>query len=674
MNSTSQYFASSQRGFATILVVLLVGLALGASVLGTAYYLRSSQKSLVASHALTNAQSGAWTGVEIFRKYLNDLDGETILSLNNQTLHLNVQAGRELTVSQIQTARVSTSPETYQVAAQIQNMSTTSEASSTIGIVYEVTPDGAATPGEDKPNGSTSFPEAMNFYGDLDAKGGIYLSNGDNERAVINVAGNFTANSITGIKTLNVIGDVNINGAGIQGLENIFTNSNVNLTGSGTVKLISAKGKVTTSGAWAADNIYADQDVTIGSSNNFKSIDTKMSLSVSGNSTINNATVGQKITVTNGSIQKSVANSDIKYSVWNELNSAQSGGVFSCVGTSWNKFSMLSATGFSNCPNLPEKMKFLPTGTQVAFPSGALATVTMTGKPLVNAYVYEQQANYVFDVDNQNRITVYVRHVDGIADGQYFLAKKNDRWGALCQSVEADSGKKQTEVTCSSESITNLQHQNLTWFKKIISYESGTWKLEDYQTQISSIAPGVILFKGHVSIPQGKYSNTIIATGNINYGGSVILNAPNPAGAAQVCSANYFKMPTNLCRSKSELIPANIGNIALLSGSCSDSSSLTTCESSYFGGNITLGGSATINGNIIAGNKLITGGSTNIKGSILAAAHTSDKKSSLGGSTNIDFDGKDEDDTTITLPGDEVEQPPTTSNTEKAKIKWSRYI
>ena len=229
-------------------------------------------------------------------------------------------------------------------------------------------------------------------------------------------------------------------------------------------------------------------------------------------------------------------------------------------------------------------------------------------------------------------------------------------------------------MTCSSESITNLQHQNLTWFKKIISYESGTWKLEDYQTQISSIAPGVILFKGHVSIPQGKYNNTIIATGNINYGGSVILNAPNPAGAAQVCSANYFKMPTNLCRSKSELIPANIGNIALLSGSCSDSSSLTTCESSYFGGNITLGGSATINGNIIAGNKLITGGSTNIKGSILAAAHTSDKKSSLGGSTNIDFDGKDEDDTTITLPGDEVEQPPTTSNTEKAKIKWSRYI
>ncbi|RZG48990.1 hypothetical protein [Acinetobacter wuhouensis] len=676
MNTQKLIFSSSQRGFASVLIVLLVGLALGGSVLGTAYYLKSSQKSLVASHALTNAQSGAWTGVEVLRQYLNNLDGATILSLNDNSLKLKIQDGRELNVNHIAATQTSTSPEVYQVSAQVQNLSTRSEASSTIQIVYEIRPDATSTPGEDNPGGSTSFPEAMNFYGDLTAQGGIHLSNGDSERAVINVAGNFTANSISGIKTLNVIGDVNINGAGIQGLENIYTNGNVNLNGSGSVKLISAKGKVTTGGSWSADDIYADQDVTIDSSSTFKTIDTKASLLVSGNSNITTATVGQKITVNNGSIQKALANSDIKYNVWNALNSAKSGGNFTCVGESWDNFSSLSAVNFTKCKQPSSKIESLSAGTKVAFPTGAIATVTMTGKPLVNAHVYEQQANYVFDVDSQNRIVVYVRHVEGIEDGQYFLAKNGNLWGALCRTVESSSNKKETDPTCTSESVTNLQHKNLTWFKKIISYASGTWSLEDYQKEITSIAPGVILFKGNINIPQGKYSNTIIATGNINYGGSVTLDAPNYAGANTTCLANYFKMPTNLCRSKVELIPASIGNIALLSGSCSNSSSLEACEANYLGGNITLGGSATIQGNIIAGNKLITGGSTNIKGSILAAAHTSDKQSSLGGSTNIDFDGKDQDDTTIIIPGGDGddEEAPSSGSSEKAKIRWARYI
>ena len=56
---------NTQSGFATVLVVLLVGLAVAASALGTAYYINTSQRTLVSSHALTNAQSGAWSGVEI---------------------------------------------------------------------------------------------------------------------------------------------------------------------------------------------------------------------------------------------------------------------------------------------------------------------------------------------------------------------------------------------------------------------------------------------------------------------------------------------------------------------------------------------------------------------------------------------------------------------------------
>mgnify|MGYP006929042270 FL=1 len=184
MNSTCRPFASSQQGFATILIVLLVGLAIASSVLGTAYYLKSSQKSLAASHALTNAQSGAWTGVEVFREYLNDLDGTAILALpKDKSIMLNVQHGRKLKVDHIEPLQTSISPEKYQVSAQIQNISNTSEASSTIQAVYEITFDSSSS---QPPNGKI---EGINIYGDVTVSGGVHINGGD--KALINIQGNF---------------------------------------------------------------------------------------------------------------------------------------------------------------------------------------------------------------------------------------------------------------------------------------------------------------------------------------------------------------------------------------------------------------------------------------------------------------------------------------------------
>lgn len=109
---------NSQRGFATILIVLLVGLAVAASALGTAYYINTSQRTLVSSHALTNAQSGAWSGVEIFRKYLLSRSESDLTKLNGESLTLNVQGGSALSVNSITTSQVSTSPNIYRVVAR----------------------------------------------------------------------------------------------------------------------------------------------------------------------------------------------------------------------------------------------------------------------------------------------------------------------------------------------------------------------------------------------------------------------------------------------------------------------------------------------------------------------------------------------------------------------------
>lgn len=64
---------ATQRGIATVLILLLVGLSLSAAVLGTAYHIRSQQQLDVAIHAQTQAQMKAWTGAELVHQYLKKL-------------------------------------------------------------------------------------------------------------------------------------------------------------------------------------------------------------------------------------------------------------------------------------------------------------------------------------------------------------------------------------------------------------------------------------------------------------------------------------------------------------------------------------------------------------------------------------------------------------------------
>ncbi|WP_262443060.1 FapA family protein [Acinetobacter ursingii] len=659
-----------QSGFATVLIVLLVGLAVAASALGTAYYINTSQRTLVSSHALTNAQSGAWSGVEIFRKYLLSREETDLTKLDGQNLVLNVQDGKELKINNITSTQTSTAPNIYRVTAKVQNISDNSAASSTIQVVYEI----SFTNDNPNNNGNsgnvTTFPSAMNFYGDLDANGGITISNAG-DRAVVNVAGSFsTGSGLTGIKELKVMGNVNISGGGITGLENIYSNGNVTLNASGTANLVSAKGKVETSGGVTAKDIYADGDVTYGSSGTSNSIDTKGSITVSGGATVNKATAGKTINVGNGTINTSLANSDINYAVWNSLQTSKSGGTFYCKSPWWNSYTSISAVSFSNCPTDTSKLIKLAAGTQVAFPTGALATVSLNQKPIINASYYETQANYTLSLNNQNQIMVYVRSVNGVPEGSYHLAKlKKDNkqsWGYLCKTVDSNN-------FCTSNVVANFGNEK-GYVNEIITYSNGVWTVNDNQQSVNSIASGIVFFKGSLKLVMGKYVNTFISTGNIEYGTSITLTAPNYADASQTCGSTYYPMPTNLCSSTTALSYASLGNTALLAGSCTDSSTSDTCSSTYVGGDISFGSSATVYGNIIAGNKITTSGSTNIKGSMLAAALGQNSGSTFGGGTTIDMNGLGEDKTTITVPSNEEDDNQSESTTERVKIKWARYI
>ncbi len=667
-----------QSGFATVLIVLLVGLAVAASALGTAYYINTSQRTLVSSHALTNAQSGAWSGVEIFRKYLLSREETDLTKLDGQNLVLNVQDGKELKINNITSTQTSTAPNIYRVTAKVQNISDNSAASSTIQVVYEI----SFTNDNPNNNGNsgnvTTFPSAMNIYGDFDANGGIKISNAG-DRAVVNVAGDFsTGSGLTGIKELKVMGDVNISGGGITGLENIYSNGDVTLNASGSVNLVSAKGTVTTTGGVTASTIYADGDVTYNGSGASKSIDTKGSITVNGGATVNQATAGVNILLGNGTINNSLANANFINKTWNKILSAKSGGTFTCVSTDWSDFTSIAAVKFASCPTNTTKLTTLAAGTKVAFPTGALATVSMNQKPIINALSYESQANYAFSVNAQNQIMVYVRSVNGVTEGSYHLAKTKitttkgkktdtaDSWGYLCKTVDSNN-------FCTSDVVANFANQK-TYVNEIITYSNGVWTISDNQQEVNSFAGGILFFKGSLNLSMGKYVNTFISTGNIAYGGSITLTAPNFADASQTCGSTYYSIPSNLCSSTTALSYASLGNIALLAGSCTDSSTSDTCSSTYVGGDISFGGSATVYGNIIAGNKITTSGSTNIKGSMLAAALGQNSGSTFGGGTTIDMNGLGEDKTTITVPSNEEDDNQSESTTERVKIKWAKYI
>ena len=90
---------------------------------------------------------------------------------------------------------------------------------------------------------------------------------------------------------------------------------------------------------------------------------------------------------------------------------------------------------------------------------------------------------------------------------------------------------------------------------------------------------------------------------------------------------------------------------------------------SYQGGNITLGSSSNVYGNVRAGNEFSSGGSTTIHGFVSALALGSKVANSLGNSTTFDLRNLP---MTFKLqgPGGSEEA----SGPGGVRLKWSRYL
>ena len=785
MTIENKQISSAQQGFATVLIVLLVGLAVAASALGTAYYINMSQKSLVSSHALTNAQSGAWTGVEILRQYLeilakdgsiSSLNEESFLSLNVQGKTCNLQNEEvcPLQVKIISSKEVGTDSRQFRVTANIQNISEKSEASSTIQAVYLID----MVSNNSNAINNTSI-NAIDIYGDLNVSGGIEIKGGKD--AIINIYGNLTSsgNTFTGVSELNVTGNVKLSGGG-EKIKTITSNADVYLGAGTEVDYVYAKGKVTVDTGKQGGEIYADKDIIIKNggvkvANTLNNIELSSGgigekLVAGGYITVSNGSVGTAhaqgnisfkgnaatalvsggdITVSNGSVGTVKAVGKILAKGGNITNALAKGNItldsnsVTLTNSTTEKYFICNAEWWSNLNSIyAQEVKYLKTNClrnssasintssipTVSFsinepekPTGSTKTVIISQGIKINANDYLSDANYIFSTDSNGRIKVKVQNVWNQSKtvdytGDYYLAKiriggnkdwkGNEYTGYLCSQLQENDNqfcKYDTNRTVeyikhnewyTEEKVTvdYKYHYQLKLFPnepnttngQFITYENNTktWILAVTDSKHSttnieapttpSLAPGIMFFYGNLNIGQGSYTNTMIATGDINASIPAVYS-PNYSGADKVCNVSGYQMPINLCISTSVLTKIDVANNALIAGSCANSTSLASCKLTYTGGNINLSSSAYIYGNIIAGSRFNTSGRSSVSGSITSANLGTSSLNSSSFNSNLTIDLTNVDSVGIGSSEDN------TSDTNDiasivAKVKWARYI
>ncbi|AAQ61742.1 hypothetical protein [Chromobacterium violaceum] len=245
-------------------------------------------------------------------------------------------------------------------------------------------------------------------------------------------------------------------------------------------------------------------------------------------------------------------------------------------------------------------------------------------RPRLDAYDYRGQAHYVFTHAADGGVRVTVRKIHGLADGEYRLGRDPDKQlpNYLCRATDANGVcRAPATLICKGHSPQN---------DCFAGSRPGQWKLDGV-----TFAPGVLWFDGDLEVGNGTYHNTFIASGGIATSGQHVSYAVNYAGAVGVCANADFPnlYPDDDCQGGA-FKGRPVGNAVLLAGGY--------VNGRFRGGDITLGSSSRVFGNVWAGNQLFSSGSTTIHGYVSALAQAGAQGSrphQWSASTTIDLRG-----------------------------------
>lgn len=691
-------FRGRDRGVATLLIVVMLGLVVTAAAFGTWHALGGAQARQLTVHATAPAQATAWRGVELVRRYLEAVDGPVIAGWGREGAPLAIGGDLGITARVTEVVEVPGSSMVgpyYRVTAQVSGIAaagTAAQSTSAVEVVYRVVPGdgGGSTP---SPGAGTGVLEAIDIHQNLNLTGSIAFTGP--EGAVINVDGNAVLGSasITGIDTLRATGDVSI-GSGIQ-VGGVHANGDVELSGSAGVGEIRSRGDVTVRGGSSPLTVRANGRVhfaggkgsvvesrggvrVTGGGVNVTSIATEGDVDWTGSG-------GQAGTIhANGNIRYAGAKNGAAPTLRSrgDVTATAAGAGLAHAngrvrGEGWGRFDTVAARGGLTLTGSFSAGTVRPAGTVEEVVAVSIPEVPEVQMPSyrVDVYPLRAAANYVFEYVG-GRIQVQVSQVSGIPDGTYVLGPRQDgRKDWLCRPGDFANGvcRQVVATICQGYSANNA----------CFAHSGGKWTING-----TSLARGIAWFDGDLEVGNGTYVNTFLATGNLKTSGSHRTLSPNYAGHAAVCrnaapagtglsvNSDFAALvPTNLCdTAKGVMTGEPLGNIAYLAGGQRSGSG------GFTGGDIDLGASTRADGAVMAGNLLRTGGSTTINGRIVSAAQRAGAGDAvkMGGSTTMDLGSGSDDYEPGAIPcmvDCDAEAPPgEAAEGNVASIQWSRYL
>lgn len=704
---------SSQRGIATVLIVVLIGVALTATSMSIMHSLRSTQEKHIAVHASTNAQTGAWTGVEALRRYLESRTPAQIEALHGTTPAMVVGGtDNPYGTMSVGSLQVSSQANSYKVSTTIVNTHQNAHASAAVGVVYEVEK-------IDPCPGCVRLTAALDFHDDLQVGGGITITMPNNTLPTINVDGDVSMMNLSpmNLGILNATGGVSLDSN--MRVEEIYSNGNVSLTGDARAAKVTTRGSVTTGGSGGARVIWANGNVTLGGVYRSDAVNSRSAVTVSTGAHGNVKTIG---TVTVGGSTTKVDEAQTKGNVVvnkpdMEISRVVAEGNLSCGGSAsaWATFTSIQVNGSvqSSCATAKTKADNVNDPSVIAGASNsvtAMAEIPVITIPrmVVDVWTLKQYANYVFERDTAtNRTKVTVNNIKNIPNGSIFWVGNYEGYYDATADIWVPPRKNRLCTAfnqngfCTAPSVNNMEvcigHST---DNECLSYETGTktWKFDG-----KSALPGVLWFKGSVNLNNGYNYGTILATEHVTTGGQMRTQSVNYAGFNAMCkaipSADYpdgsaagnaidkaaytltfsDQYPTNLCdmtTGQQKYLPIDVGNIAIAAGGYDPAGNGT-----YSGGDVTMGANNGIYGVVLAGGYLITGGQTNIYGYVSAAVQGGRgvKDNQLGGSTTVDLTRGNQYYDPAKVPDMTGGACPNCSGlsgarTGASKVLWSKYL
>lgn len=654
-------FRKSQCGAASLLFILLVAVAFMAASASALMGAGGAQKIQYAEHVATQAEMSAYAGVSVLSAAIAALPSTAVLTPNGIITLTGTQAGisakyvgltNGFLVFQV-TGSSAGAKSVMQVAYRLPASSSTA-ASGDVTVPKGVTLHGNTTFGGSINYAGSALQSVSVFGGSLTMTGSVtgletVCATGDVIIASAIQVNRVCSNGSVELKggasvpIIDAVGNVTISGGGSSALGTINSNGAVALTGgSATAGTVNATGNVTVSGGSA-------KATTINTQGNIDWTSTVAGGALNANGTVNyrpsanpaatNITAIGDVTVTSAKdVKTSGKTTLVGYYGQGVIGVLNGQGLLS--GSSWGANGgavVNSGTVGSVTTPFPSSVKVtVAAGYKVSIAALQVASVAVFADTpiVVDAYALKTAANFVFTgVDSSGNPIVKVSSINGVSDGTYFIANKQGGGSNyLCASV--------TGTTCTSIPVTKMC-QGYSDSNPCFAFASGAWSVNG-----KTMLPSVAWFQGDLTVGNGVWVNTFVASGNITTSGSTVVYAPNYPTSAYSCTgaadtthsltalssfglsgANYA---TQICGGSAKALSgAPVANIALLAGGYSGGV--------FAGGNITLGTSNMIYGAVMAGQFLSTSGSTSVAGTLYSAAQggTATGGNAQGGSTTI---------------------------------------